>query len=206
MAEARARGRGRCGTCCRRDSWPRPPPRPTRVSPGGRTRSIRPSSIRSAVSTCATWSCSSRDRLRRSSSCAATSCCDSSRIGARPPARSPAARPSGARGPAAGTPRAAPPPSPSRTVCQQQPIQVVVQCGLPPRHFGALRSQVRVVQLLDLLRDRQHGLAPRHHLAPQKRRRSGGSSRSASSRTAGRTSPSSRRAGPGADDARPGRP
>ena len=39
---------------------------------------------------------------------------------------------------------------------------------MPPGHFGALLGKVGVVQLLDLLRDRQHRLAPRHHLTAQK--------------------------------------
>ena len=47
-------------------------------------------------------------------------------------------------------------------------MEIVAERGMPPRDFGALLGQIRVVQLLDFLRDRQDRFAPRHHLAPQK--------------------------------------
>ena len=57
---------------------------------------------------------------------------------------------------------------PRSTVCHSSRSQVVAECGVPPRDLGSLRGEIRVVQLLDLLRDRQHRLAPRHDFAPQK--------------------------------------
>ena len=52
----------------------------------------------------------------------------------------------------------------------EQPMEVVVERGVPPGDFGALRVEVGVVQLLDLLRDGQHRLASRHDFAPQETR------------------------------------
>ena len=43
-----------------------------------------------------------------------------------------------------------------------QPMEVGVERRVSPGDFGALRLEVGVVQLLDLLRDGQHRLAPGH--------------------------------------------
>ncbi len=51
----------------------------------------------------------------------------------------------------------------------EQPLQVVAERRVAPVDLRALRLEVRVVQLLDLLRDRQHRFAPRHHFPPQER-------------------------------------
>ena len=50
----------------------------------------------------------------------------------------------------------------------QQPARSSRNAACRLGDLGALRGQIRVVQLLDFLRDRQNRLAPRHDLAPQK--------------------------------------
>ena len=58
-------------------------------------------------------------------------------------------------------------PRPSSTRLPQQPVQVAAERRVPRATSARCVGEVGVVQLLDLLRDRQHRLAPRHHFPAQ---------------------------------------
>ena len=129
---------------------------------------MRPSSMRSAVSIWPTWSCSSRDSFFRSSSCVATSCCDSCAhllLGfLRATALLVSERRSSTRSRMTAVQRDD---EAEEQAAPEQPVQIAAERRLTARHLGALRREVGVVELLDLLRDRQHRLAPRQHFAAQ---------------------------------------
>src|SRR6478735_3146602 len=47
-------------------------------------------------------------------------------------------------------------------------IEIAPERRVALRHFGLLLREIRVVQFLDLLRDRKDGVATRHHVATEK--------------------------------------
>jgi len=46
-----------------------------------------------------------------------------------------------------------------------EPVEIAAERGMALRDFRALFRQIRIVQLFDLLSNRQHRVAPRHHVA-----------------------------------------
>ena len=78
----------------------------------------------------------------------------------------------------------------------QQRAEPALKAGEPAGDLGALGREIGVVELLDVLRDRQRRLAPRQHLAAQEAEALRRPFRPRSSRTAVRRPPSSLRASP----------
>ena len=57
--------------------------------------------------------------------------------------------------------------TPRSEASPEEPVELAAELRVPARDLGALGGEVGVVQLFDLLGDRQHRLAPRQHLAAQ---------------------------------------